>query len=99
MLVNLIRILGLRSKLFVKTVSCFAETASGNVMRLWVQPVDKATARSAVTDEIPIVDSESSRPIVQLDVHVEHYLGKKLVANPQTVFTSLKPCKCCSKMF
>ena len=62
-------------------------------MHLWVQPVDETVSEASNNDEIPVVDSESSRPIVQLDVHVTHYLRKKLVSDPTSVFKSLKPCE------
>lgn len=62
-------------------------------MHLWVQPVDEVTSENAVGDEIPIVDSESDVPIVQLDVHVRHYLRKKLITDPKAAFNSLKPCE------
>lgn len=63
-------------------------------MHIWVQPVDEgAPELNSEGREIPIVGTDSEKPIAQLDVTIRNYLGNRRCARSSTVFASKLPCE------
>ncbi|OCB89863.1 hypothetical protein A7U60_g2892 [Sanghuangporus baumii] len=76
-----------------RTVTCLVETRPGTgIMHIWIQPVDeKAPELDSEDNEIPIVGTDSEKPIVQLDITTRSYLGNRRAARSSTVFSSRQP--------